>query len=98
MSRPRKPQTSADVELEIRRLLEAKQRLVADEDQRRGALLREYLAGTGADALRAALAPVVGARDAYLFGISTARGVRSAERSDAPRAGRPAATPATASA
>lgn len=98
MSRPRKPQTSADVELEIRRLLEAKQRLVADEDQRRGALLREYLAGTGADALRTALAPVVGARDAYLFGISTARGGRSAERSDAPRGGRPAPTTAAASA
>ena len=98
MSRPRKPQTSADVELEIRRLVEAKQRLVADEDQRRGALLREYLAARGADALRAALAPMVGAREAYLFGISTARGGRSSEHSDAPRTSHPAATPTTASA
>ena len=97
MSRPRKPQTSADVELEIRRLVEAKERLVADEDQRRGALLREYLAARGADALLAALAPMVGARDAYLFGISTARGGRSSERSDAPRTSYPA-TPTTASA
>ncbi len=98
MSRPRKPQTSADVELEIQRLLEAKQRLVADEDQRRGALLREYLAAPGADGLRSALAPVVGARDAHLFGISTARGGRSSDRSDARRSSRPEATPATASA
>jgi hypothetical protein len=35
----------------------------------------------------------VGARDAYLFGISTARGGRSSERSDAPRTSHPAATP-----
>jgi hypothetical protein len=96
MSRPRKPQTSTDVELEIRRLLEAKQRLVADEDQRRGALLREYLAGRDGDALRAALAPMVGARDAYLFGIATSRGGRSPERPDAPRASCAARTPATA--
>ena len=98
MARPRKPQTSADVEFEISRLLEAKQRLVADEDQRRGALLREYLAARGADALRAALAPMVGARDAYLFGISTARGGRSSERADAPRTSHPAATSPAASA
>ncbi len=73
MSRPRKPQTSADVEVEIRRLLEAKERLVADEDQRRGALLREYLARPDADALRTALASFAGARDAYLFGIAGGR-------------------------
>lgn len=96
MSRPRKPQTSADVELEIRRLVEAKERLVADEDQRRGALLREYLAGRDADALRAALGTVAGARDAYLFGISSARGGRSAERADRPRVSRPVATADTA--
>ena len=73
MSRPRKPQTSADVEVEIRRLLEAKERLVADEDQRRGALLREYLARPEGDALRSVLAPFAGARDAYLFGIDVMR-------------------------
>jgi hypothetical protein len=80
MSRPRKPQTSADVEVEIRRLLEAKGRLVADEDQRRGALIREYLARSDGDALRDVLVPLVGARDAYLFGLDVARSGRLPER------------------
>jgi hypothetical protein len=71
MSRPKTPQTSADVEREIRRLLEAKERLIADEDQRRGALLREYLARPNASDLRDALVRFVGGREGYLFGIDT---------------------------
>ena len=69
MARPKNPQTSADVEREIRRLLETKERLVADEDQRRGALLRDYLARPNAAELRDVLARFAGERDAVLFGI-----------------------------
>jgi hypothetical protein len=72
MSRPKAPQTSADVEREIRRLLEAKERLIADEDQRRGALLRDYLSRPNAAELRDALARFAGVRDRHLFGIDEA--------------------------
>ena len=71
MSRPKKPQTSAEIEAEIRRLQEEKQRAVVVEDQRRGELLREYLDGRNGDAIRTAVGRVVGARDAYLFGLGT---------------------------
>jgi hypothetical protein len=87
MSRPRAPQTSADVEREIRRLLEEKERLIADEDQRRGALLREYLTRPNASELRDALARFVGARDSYLFGIDAAsNGVAARARARGARA------------
>jgi hypothetical protein len=80
MARPRTPQTSADVEREIRRLLEAKERLIVDEDQRRGALLREYLERPNAGELRDVLGHFVGPREAHLFGLADAdrpsRGVR----------------------
>jgi hypothetical protein len=78
MSRPRNPQTSADVDAEIRRLLEAKQRLVATEDQRRGELLREYLTRPDGEALRDVLAAFAGDRDAYLFGLERTRSERNA--------------------
>lgn len=69
MARPRNHQSSTDVEVQIRRLQEEKQRLITSEDQRRGALIREYLAGsTGAD-LRDLLRPIVSNRDAVLFGL-----------------------------
>lgn len=71
MARQKSPQTSAEVESEIRRLLEAKERLIADEDQRRGALLREYLARPNASELRDVLARFAGTRESYLFGIET---------------------------
>lgn len=69
MSRPKKPQTSAEIAAEIRRLEEEKQRAIAVEDQRRGELLRGYLGGKNGDAIRATLGRVVGPRDAYLFGV-----------------------------
>jgi hypothetical protein len=67
MSRPKRLHTSADIAAEIRRLEEERQRAIIAEDQRRGALLREYLTGPHGPAVRAALAPALGARDAYLF-------------------------------
>lgn len=82
MSRPRKPQTSAEVEAEIRRLLEAKERLVADEDQRRGALLREYLGRPDGDVLRGALSSFTDPRDRYLFGLDAARDDRPTTRAN----------------
>src|SRR5688572_9082456 len=69
MTRPKRLTTSADIEAEIRRLESEKARAIAAEDQRRGALIREYLAGTNGGALRTALAGVVSSRDAFLFGI-----------------------------
>ena len=69
MTRPKRLTTSADIEAEIRRLESEKARAVAAEDQRRGALIREYLAGANGGALRTALAGVVSSRDAFLFGI-----------------------------
>ena len=72
MSRPKKPQTSAEIEAEIRRLEEEKQRAVVVEDQRRGELLRGFLHGKDGDAIRAALRRAVSARDAYLFDVASA--------------------------
>jgi hypothetical protein len=69
MTRPKRLTTSADIEAEIRRLESEKARAIAAEDQRRGALIREYLAGANGGALRTALAGVVSSRDAFLFGI-----------------------------
>jgi hypothetical protein len=70
MTRPKRLTTSADIDAEIRRLESEKARAVAAEDQRRGALIREYLAGANGSALRTALAGVVSSRDAFLFGIN----------------------------
>jgi hypothetical protein len=69
MSRTKRPPSSAEIEDEIRRLTDARARALAAEDQRRGELLRQYLGGAHGDALRVALAPLVGHRDAALFGI-----------------------------
>lgn len=69
MSRPKRPQTSAEIAAEIRRLEEEKQRAIAAEDQRRGELLRGYLDGKNGDSIRAALGRVIAPRDAHLFGI-----------------------------
>ena len=70
MTRPKRLTTSADIEAEIRRLESEKARAIAAEDQRRGALIREYLAGPNSGALREALAGVVSSRDAFLFGVN----------------------------
>jgi len=95
MARPRTHQTSADVEREIRRLLEAKEQLIADEDQRRGALLREYLARPNAAELRDALARFVGAREAYLFGVTDATRAPREARASTRDARIPSATATT---
>ena len=70
MSRTRRPPSSAEIEAEIRRLTEERARALATEDQRRGELLRGYLAGPHGAELRAVLAPLVGRRDAPLFGLN----------------------------
>ncbi len=69
MTRPKRPQTAAEIEAEIRRLEDARTHAIAAEDQRRGELLRGYLAGGHGDALRAVLARAVGPRESYLFGL-----------------------------
>jgi hypothetical protein len=69
MSRTKRPPSSAEIEDEIRRLTDARARALAGEDQRRGELLRQYLGGAHGDELRAALALLVGRRDAALFGV-----------------------------
>lgn len=73
MARPRTHQSSADVDAQIRRLEQEKQRLVVEEDQRRGAVIRDCLTSPIADSLREMLQPVVSSRDAALFGIQTSR-------------------------
>lgn len=84
MSRPKRLQTSADIAAEIRRLEEERQRAIVAEDQRRGALLREYLGGPHGRAIRAALAPAIGSRDAYLFEFAS--GTDAAEAATIPEA------------
>lgn len=71
MSRPKNEKHSSDIDAEIRRLEEDKQRLVIAEDQRRGAIIRECLSGKAGDRLRAILHPLVAPRDAFLFGLET---------------------------
>jgi hypothetical protein len=74
MTRPKRPasyQTSADVDAEIRRLEAERQRLIDAEDQRRGALIREYLSAPDGDALREALARFTSPRDGVWFGLAT---------------------------
>lgn len=71
MARRKQPQTSADVVAEIRRLEEQRERLIAIEDQRRGALLRECLTGRNGDAIRNVLGRVIPRRDAHLFGLDS---------------------------
>ena len=70
MARRKQPQTSAEIAAEIRRLEAERQRVIEAEDQRRGALVREYLEGKNGSPLRAALRPIVSPRDAFLFGLA----------------------------
>ena len=72
MSRQKRTQSSAEIETEIRRLQEERERAIAAEDQRRGALIREYLSGGNGFEIRAALERAVSSRDAYLFNLDGA--------------------------
>jgi hypothetical protein len=97
MGRPRNEKHSADIDAEIRRLEEEKRRLIAAEDQRRGAIVRECLSGKSGDELRDILRPLVAPRDAFLFELLQPRqrprvpltgaraGERSANAADPPR-------------
>lgn len=80
MTRPKATPTSVEIdaeierikaerEAEINRLLERRRRVQAEEDARRGALLREYLTGPHAEDLRRALGAAVAKRDRFLFGL-----------------------------
>jgi hypothetical protein len=69
MARPKSERRSSDLEAEIARLEEERNRLIQTEDQRRGAIIRELLSGPGGDSLRMTLQPLVAARDAFLFGL-----------------------------
>ena len=69
MGRPKNGKHSSDIDAEIRRLEEEKQRLIIAEDQRRGAIIRDCLSGKAGDRLREILRPLVAPRDAILFGL-----------------------------
>lgn len=69
MSRQKRAQSSAEIDAEIRRLQEERERAIASEDQRRGALIREYLSGRNSAEIRSALERAVSSRDAYLFNL-----------------------------
>lgn len=74
MGRAKQLTTSADIDAQIRRLQQERERAIVAEDQRRGALIRDYLNGGNGDVIRAALGRVVSSRDAYLFGLGEAAG------------------------
>jgi len=64
MSRPKSEKNSIGLEQE-------RKRLVQSEDQRRGTIVRECLAGLDADQLRDLLRPFVNKRDAFLIGLES---------------------------
>jgi hypothetical protein len=98
MGRPKVPQTAAEARDAIlqerqraadslKALEDREHALVVQEDQRRGALLRTALEGEQGPhtaELRRLLAPLVGPRDAYLFGLA------SEDHGRRPRASAPA--------
>jgi hypothetical protein len=69
MAPPKSEKRSSDLDAEIARLKQERNRAVQAEDQRRGAIIRTLLSGAAGDALRSTLQPLVGARDAFLFGL-----------------------------
>lgn len=71
MPRPKRPPSSADIDAEIQRLTEQRARAVAAEDQRRGELVRGYLAGPNGAELVAVLGRLTNARDAALFRLES---------------------------
>jgi hypothetical protein len=74
MARPKSERRSSDLEAEIARLEEERNRLIQTEDQRRGAIIRELLASPSGDSLRSTLQSLVAARDAFLFGLESSSG------------------------
>lgn len=80
MSRQKRAQSSAEIEAAIRRLQEERERAVAAEDQRRGALIREYLSGRNGADIRSALERAVSSRDAYLFNLGDTPAEQSVPR------------------
>jgi hypothetical protein len=69
MAPPKSEKRSSDLDAEIARLKQERNRAVQAEDQRRGAIIRTLLSGAAGDSLRSTLQPLVGARDAFLFGL-----------------------------
>src|SRR5581483_8256410 len=96
MARPRTQQSSADIDAQIHRLEQERQRLIQAEDQRRGAIIRECLSGPIGEDLRRLLEHVVTPRDAFLFGIRPAPTEAKTSTSPASKARRSTSTPATA--
>ena len=80
MAPPKSEKRSSDLDAEIARLKQERNRAVQAEDQRRGAIIRTLLDGPSGDSLRANLQPLVTARDAFLFGLEvpTGNGKKSA--------------------
>jgi hypothetical protein len=77
MARPKSERHSTELAAEIARLEDERKRLIQSEDQRRGSLIREILAQSKGEELRALLAPLVASRDAFLFGLEPLQAVRS---------------------
>lgn len=98
MPRPRTHQSSADIDAQIHRLEQERQRLIQAEDQRRGAIVRECLSGPIGEDLRRLLEPAVTSRDAFLFGIQPAPSTSNGSTAPAPKARRSAGTTAQAGA
>jgi hypothetical protein len=69
MPRLKSERHSTDLDAEIARLEQERKRLIQSEDQRRGAIIRELLAGPSGSSLRAILQPLVAGRDSFLFGL-----------------------------
>lgn len=69
MPRPKSERHSGDLDIEIAHLEQERKRLVQAEDQRRGAIIRELLAGPSGSPLRTILQPLVAGRDSFLFGL-----------------------------
>ena len=72
MPRPKSERHSTDLDAEIARLEEERKRLIQSEDRRRGAIIRDCLAGSNGQQLRAVLQPLINPRDAFLFGLEAA--------------------------
>jgi len=72
MPRPKTERHSSDVDAEIARLEQERKRLIQFEDQRRGAIIRDCLAGLHGPQLRSVLQPLITSRDAFLFGMEAA--------------------------
>jgi len=72
MPRPKSERHSTDLDVEIARLEQERKRLIQSEDQRRGAIIRDCLAGSNGPQLKAVLQPLINSRDAFLFGLEVA--------------------------